>query len=81
MGTSSTRYPYLSHQRNPRWNSETFQNAPGRRGFSIVRGGRPRLQKNLIYPCRFVFIRGCPLAERFGSHSERCCGCGGVAPV
>jgi len=48
-----------------RFKFATFGKAFGRAVAGMVRGQRPRLQTNRIYPCRFVSIRDCPLAERF----------------
>jgi len=45
----------------------------------MVRGRRPRLQTNRVYPCRFVSIRGSPVAKPFGNHLERRFGRGGDA--
>ena len=59
---------HLLHLRNLRLKSTSLSTAFGRHASGMVRGrlarrsfgvgGRPRLQTNQIYPCRFVSIRG-----------------------
>ena len=65
------RRMYPRDLRNPRFRFATSGTAFGRSLVGMVRGRRPRLQTNRVYPCRFVSVRGSPVAQPFGSHLER----------
>ena len=71
---SGQRRTRLRPPRNPWFKSATFGTAFSPQELRLIHGGRPvgfnSSTPNPADPCPFAFIRGCPLAKRFGKASR-----------